>query len=52
MELRAIYALALRLHVLPQQIMDLTEAEFTGLLATIKMDNDEQERQWRTKARR
>lgn len=39
--------MALRLHVLPDQIFSMTEADFTHLLAACKLEADEQERKWR-----
>ena len=52
MELRCIYAMALRLHILPQQVFDMPESDFAYLMATLKMESDEQERKWRTQARK
>jgi hypothetical protein len=45
--LRAVYALALRLHVLPEQIFSMPEYDFVHLLAACKLEADEQERAWR-----
>lgn len=45
--LRAIYALSLRMHVLPDQIFEMTEYDFHHLLAAAKLECDDQERAWR-----
>jgi hypothetical protein len=42
-----IYALALRLHVLPEQIFEMTETDFSYLIATCKLEAQEQEDKWR-----
>lgn len=47
MRLRAVYALALRLHVLPDQVFEMTETDFVYLLAAAKLDAEDQERRWR-----
>ena len=46
-QLRAVYALSLRLSVLPEQIFSMTEADFYHLLAACKIEADDQERSWR-----
>jgi hypothetical protein len=46
-QLRAVYALALRLHVLPEQVFEMTEFDFHHLLAAAKLEADDQERAWR-----
>lgn len=44
--------MALRLGVLPQAIFDMQESDFAYLIATLKMEHEEQERQWQTRQRR
>jgi hypothetical protein len=39
--------MALRLHVLPDQIFSMTETDFMHLLAACKLESDEQEQKWR-----
>lgn len=44
--------MALRLGVLPQSIFEMPESDFAFLIATLKMEHEETERQWQTKARK
>jgi hypothetical protein len=44
--------MALRLGVLPQAIFEMPESDFVHLIATLKLEHEETERQWRTQARR
>lgn len=44
--------MALRLGVLPQAIFEMPDSDFAYLIATLKMEHEETERQWQIKARR
>lgn len=39
--------MALRLGVLPEQVFEMTEFDFAHLMATCKLEADDQERAWR-----
>ncbi len=45
--MRAIYAMALRLGVLPEQVFEMTEFDFALLMSACKLDADDHERSWR-----
>jgi hypothetical protein len=44
--------MALRLGVLPEAIFEMPESDFAFLIATLKLEHEESERQWQTRQRK